>query len=175
MISAMLDLETLGTKHDAAILSIGMVAFNDDEIIGSFYAVLNNPTHGSIDASTVMWWLDQSEKARRSLLDADHVRDTLVVTQLTDFFNNHRFQEVWANSPSFDLTILESWWNRVAPLINWPLKFSNYRDFRTLNKLAIECGCDVGRISPELSHNALSDATAQAQYVIAQKKRFKEK
>jgi 3' exoribonuclease, RNase T-like len=174
MINAMFDLETLGLKHDAAILSIGVALFDEDTIRDTLHVVLKEPMHGSIDASTVMWWIGQSDVARRSLLEAPRIDDVDASVLLRLFLEQFPLEEIWANSPGFDLTILESWWNRIAKT-PWPLKFYGYRDFRTLRKLADECRIKFERIEPEIAHNALSDAVAQAEYVIAVKKLFKEK
>lgn len=65
----MLDLETLGTEHDAMIISIGAVAFRFDDVPiladRFFYTAVDiERSSGSISPSTVNWWLKQSDEAR---------------------------------------------------------------------------------------------------------------
>ena len=59
----MIDLETLGTKPNSAILSIGAVYFDKDGLGEEFYAnvdLQDSIDSGfDIDASTVYWWLSQ--------------------------------------------------------------------------------------------------------------------
>lgn len=176
MISAMIDTETFSTRQDAAVISIGVCVFNDSEIIDKLYLPLR-PTHGHIDTSTILWWMKQNDRARYDLIDAETIPDTHAASLLASFAAAHNPEEVWANSPTFDLTILENWWERIfsSKITNpWPLHFRKYRDFRTIRALAKECDELVVRTVPETAHNALSDAIAQAEYIIAQKKLFKE-
>ena len=72
----MLDLETLGNGNNAAIVSIGAYYFDtEDPDNGEEYYVLVNPAtsvgYGQVmDASTVLWWMNQSEDARKELVKA---------------------------------------------------------------------------------------------------------
>jgi hypothetical protein len=67
---------------------------------------------------------------------------------------------VWANSPTFDLSILHFAYQ--AKGVECPWNFRQERDVRTL---AAICP-DVKRVEPEIKHNAESDARAQAQWVL---------
>ena len=73
MPDVMLDLETMGTRHNAPIIALGAVAFNLVEMtIGEkFYAnvtLASSVALGSVmDPSTVLWWLQQSEDARKAV------------------------------------------------------------------------------------------------------------
>lgn len=181
MISIMIDLETFSTRHDAAIVSIGAVVFDESNVIDTYYATLF-PAHGHMDPKTIMWWMGQNELARKALTNADPEDDEHAAIRLHTFAITHPITEVWANDPSFDCTILENWWERVKPQshsgsgviydMQYPFNFRHYRSFRTLRSLSAEMDVDVKRVDPEVAHNALSDATAQARYVINQKQNF---
>ena len=73
----MIDLETLSTAADAAILSIGIQPFDPrgegiDPAAGlvihvDLQACMNAGLR--VDASTIMWWMTQSDDARAALVD----------------------------------------------------------------------------------------------------------
>mgnify|MGYP006408929027 CR=1 FL=1 len=71
----MIDLETMGTRPDAPIISIGAVAFDANGPLDSFYAGVNLGSSvnsgAKIDASTVLWWMQQSDEARAALVPKD--------------------------------------------------------------------------------------------------------
>ena len=75
MIDIMLDLETLGKLPDAAIIAIGAVHFDleTSAIQSRFYTVVDLESSvdsgGIMDASTVLWWLQQNEEARKALTE----------------------------------------------------------------------------------------------------------
>ena len=71
----MLDLETMGLGPDAAIVAIGAVAFDTSTLAidpCKFFVAVDLESSvrsgGVMDASTVMWWMQQDEVARRILL-----------------------------------------------------------------------------------------------------------
>ncbi len=65
----MLDLETMGNTPTSAIIAIGAVRF-DKKIKGKFYGVIDLEScleDGlTVDASTIMWWMQQSDAARKA-------------------------------------------------------------------------------------------------------------
>lgn len=78
----MLDLETMGNGPDAAIVAIGAVAFSLEraEISPSvFYRLVTLESAvrqgGSIEPSTVIWWLQQSDEAREEITRDDLERN----------------------------------------------------------------------------------------------------
>ena len=64
----MLDLETMGNGNRAAIIAIGAVAFNSSGVNQRFYQQvrldMSIDCGLEMDASTVLWWLQQSDAAR---------------------------------------------------------------------------------------------------------------
>lgn len=65
------DLETLSLAADAQILSIGAVKFcrETKEIGEKLHLIVDvaGPYPGRVDGSTVMWWMNQTKEARRSI------------------------------------------------------------------------------------------------------------
>ena len=158
----MIDLETLGTKPNSTILSVGAVAFNKDGIHDKYYANidLEDSLHKGydVDASTIYWWLKQSAEAGCILsCNLKPIREVLIDLQF--FFKKNSPKEVWANSPSFDLVMLKNAFNKENLDIKW--NFWDERDYRTFLNLTKQ-----ERVVPTVAHNALEDAIAQATTVM---------
>lgn len=152
MKNIMIDIETLGTEPDSAILSIAAVNFNLTE---SLYLKIipesNNDYGRTINISTVKWWFKQSDEARNEFLQGNFFDLKHALLQLHNFIKPDDI--VWANSPSFDCVILKSAFKAVT--IECPWKFYNERDVRTLLGLKPGFG---GRV---VTHNALDDCMNQ--------------
>lgn len=191
----MLDLETLGTGNNAAIIQIGAVAFNADGENGSLWT--NSPDllaslgqgfrvnvnlaesrhPGIIDASTVEWWLQQSQEARDSITKTEGRLELgaaleAFVRWLYTVTPKVRALRVWSNGPTFDETILRAAFTRYgAPL---PLSFRGSRCCRTMIELAELHGWNrkeaaSGAPQDTTKHDALSDAVFQARGVASQR------
>ena len=112
MNNIMLDLETMGTGPNAAIVAIGAVAFDKNELGRDFYLAISLGSAveagGIMDASTVEWWLQQSEEAKKvfSGRTTNHF-EALVLFR--DWINNYfepRNVNIWGNGANFDNVIL---------------------------------------------------------------------
>jgi len=162
----MVDIETLSTHPNAAILSIAAVPFNHKTGTYSevnFYKEIDEKLYGPefhIDAKTVAWWDKQIQHKpqgttppRFALLD---FAVYLAQTQPT---------YLWANSPSFDLVILKEAF--CSYNIVWPHDFWNERDVRTIRALA-----NTPKFKP--THNAIQDCLLQIHAVCSTLKQFKQ-
>ena len=158
----MVDLETMGTGPDAAIIQIGAVKFDLENGLGpDFFADVNLATSmkwgGTVDAATIAWWMQQPNR-----LDAITGNYELMYA-LKEF--DHFLPEeceIWANGANFDPVILTSAYKAVhAPT---PFKFFRVRCARTIYALASERGWK-GREGVK-AHNALQDAKDQATDLI---------
>ena len=158
----MIDLETLGTKPNSAILSIGAVAFDENGIHDEFYAnvdLSSSIVHGfDIDADTVYWWLKQDSKAG-SILEKDKIHIGSALKNLSEFIKSFKPSEMWANSPSFDLVMLKNAFHKMGVDECWG--FWIERDFRTFLSLT-----GAERAFPSVAHDALEDAKAQARTLV---------
>ena len=70
----MIDIETLGVKTDAPVISIGACFFDKDGIKEKFYAVLDveqqiDSDLRKVDASTIKWWMGQEGAAKKIFQD----------------------------------------------------------------------------------------------------------
>lgn len=161
----MIDLETMSTAPDAAIVSIGAVVF--DPRYGkinrnrTFYMELDWDTQNRrTDSSTIEWWDKQTEEAREGLNGMDELDDAL--KQLADFLPQDA--RVWGNGSVFDIGILENAYRQSKISIPW--KFWNVRDCRTiLDMYESQRGGFSKTANRQGAHNALDDAIFQAEYV----------
>lgn len=157
----MIDLETLGTTPDAAIVSIGAVWFDprSDELGDEFYRVLELEQRRRIDPNTVRWWMDQSSDARRVFTTMNREPLASALSALETFiFSNPDDPRVWSQGASFDVVLLEDAYRQFEMTPPW--KFWDIRDTRTVYDLA---GNDERGAA--VAHHALEDAKAQARRV----------
>ena len=160
----MIDLETLATTPDAAILTIGAVKFDvfgEDQKIPdceSFYVKVDIDSCHELglvtNDDTIAWWAKQSQEAQDEAFSVDnriHIREAF--DRLYKFCWGSKY--VWSNGASFDVVICETVFRRLQKAIPW--NFWEVRDVRT----AFDLGINPNR-PPVLQHHALADAWNQA-------------
>ena len=168
----MLDLETMGTGSRSAIISIGAVYFDENGLGEEFYERVGLQScldAGLVaDASTIMWWMQQSVNARKEFLtDYDNQPIGLALVKFTEFCQKGSNNKVWGNGSDFDNAILANAYRTMK--MEQPWKFFNSRCFRTLRNLFPDIEIeDIG-----VAHNALDDAKWQARYAIEALKMLK--
>lgn len=164
MKNVMVDLETLGNGSNSVIVSIGAVEFGPEGLGREFYTLVNPESCIKVglqmDASTVMWWMDQSDEARAALSDSGAKP---LGNALLDFFEWYpQGAGLWGNGATFDNVILSNAY-RVSSLAK-PWTYSADRCYRTLKSLHPEI---KGVALPgEIAHNALADAKYQARHAV---------
>lgn len=178
----MVDIETLGTEADAAVLSIGAVLFNPQELdtwetlkARSFYRLIDiedAAKYGSISPGTLKWWFGQSDSAIKQLVNGNTTPLRTALLDLISYGRSRPNKEVplgwpaahtvWAKSPDFDCTILK---NACKPFnLEWPWPFWAARCVRTAQDLGFPNG-DRPIVQEGTSHNARDDAIAQARMI----------
>lgn len=163
------DCETLGIEDDAAILSIGAVRFDrkTGELGPEFYRLIeleDGASGGSISATTIQWWMVQSEAARMAVFDRSLPRMDLrgALLDLVDFCAGA--ETFWQRGDK-DAQWLNSAYKRTGLGIDEaPWEFWQIRDQRTLS---VEFGHLIAKAPRGVAHNALADAKAQAVETIA--------
>ncbi|TIZ88755.1 exonuclease [Escherichia coli] len=166
----MIDLETMGKNPDAPIASIGAVFFDPQtgEQGPEFSKIIDMGTcGGTVDISTIEWWLQRSGEARAAIL-ADRIPLDDALLQLREFIDENSgefFVQVWGNGANFDNTILRRSYERQG--IPCPWRYYNDRDVRTIVELGKAIDFDARTAIPFEGerHNALDDARYQAKYV----------
>lgn len=176
MNNIMLDIETVGNGSKAAIISIGAVFFDPiKNIVGAdFYQAISlasSAYYGEMDASTIEWWMKQSDNARAVFQDKDKVslKDALAeFSQWVEQIKNFKDRVVWGNGCTFDNVILGNAYKAARMRQPWP--YYGDRDVRTI----VNLGRQLRGVDPKkemefkgVAHNAVDDAKHQARYVSA--------
>lgn len=164
-IETSIDIETLSTKHNAVILSLGAVKFNltDEDTLASiapercFYRVFDTITQidrgRHIDSDTLKWWLQQAPEALEAALSKPQPVHT-VLRELSEWLTPGT--NLWGNGNTFDNILLRSLYHDYH--MPYPVKYYQDLDLRTLRYAA---GVR-GKRSDPLEHHALTDAKQQA-------------
>lgn len=177
----MVDIETLSTAVNAAVLSIGAVEFDpmSGKIEREFYHELDlsDQTNRHIDANTVQWWVkqclvntDNIEFLSKNNREKDAV--AYVLHELGAFINGGKeyamtrvegYEKIalWACDPDFDIAILVDLYKEHNLPVPW--KFSEPKSVRTVRMLTQLAGMEVPH--QEADHNALNDCIRQAKEV----------
>ncbi len=165
----MLDIETLSTTSNSLVLSIGAVPFDLKSVYKPHGVHLTLNWQEQLDLgrevseSTLRWWLNGSEKARKAVLSGTGSKLKPALTKLSAMIEKHldRDSGIWGKGPDFDVVIVNSLFK--AAKMPTPWSFWQSRDVRT----ALMCSEANGVSKPKghVPHNALSDAIFQATQV----------
>jgi hypothetical protein len=160
----MIDLETLATSPNAAVLTIGAVRFDpfgddiSDPKCQKLYIKVDldscDELNLEVNDDTIAWWASQSKEAQEEAFNPEgriHVREAF--NQLYKF--SWGAKRVWSHGASFDTVICENIFRKLKKAVPW--KFWEVRCTRTL----FDLGMDPRR-PPVLKHHALEDAWNQA-------------
>ena len=159
----MVDVETLGTKFNSQILSIGACLFNSEGIIvNTFYNVIKLPddVHVKVTPGTLKFWANQGMELYNLLTDEDAVSMETALLQLSHWIH-WTDTRVWANGTKFDIGMLEAVFQSKNMQIPW--KYNADRCMRTVREFSKELDIDVE--FEGTPHHALDDAIWQAKYV----------
>lgn len=179
----MVDIETLSTAVNAAVLSIGAVEFDPftGQILRTFYHELDlaEQKNRHVDPNTIQWWIGQCkdnpvnfELFTKNNREKDYV--SFVLLCLKDFlygFNEispiatraegYEKLAVWACDPDFDIAILNDLYKEHN--LPSPWRYSELRSVRTVRMLTQIAGMEIPQ--QEANHNALDDCIRQAKEV----------
>lgn len=155
----MLDIETMGTRHDSVITQIGMCYWDRETgKIGQKFRVniaiddcIKNGL--TVDGRAIKFWLSQSG---RSFLDnPQSLRQALMMTQKFVAENSL----IWCHA-TFDAPIINNAFKTMK--LKTPYKYRSVRDIRTLVDLA-QIPWEKKEVDPK-SHDALEDCVYQVEY-----------
>lgn len=162
----MVDLETLGTDPNSAVLSIGAVLFTQEALGESIYilpSLKEQVKKRVVDAGTICWWFDQGAEAKKVFQWANASTLTIAgtVSDFVCFIDKHALDKknlkVWSNGAGFDVPIMEHMIKSTGIEVPW--KFWNIKCYRTLKSMHPEF--EKG-IFCNTKHHALEDAKFQA-------------
>lgn len=183
MINFIFDIETLGKKEDAVVLSLACVPFKFEMTctyefllrIG-FYVKFSVEEQikiykNSIDQDVIDWWKKQSEIAKKVLTPAkEDVKLIDGLTALSIFLKNNLYNNdcfCWSRGNAFDFPKIESLHKKTG--VKYPLNYTKYRDVRTF--IDIMAGDVNGKSNcpvPNnfIAHNSLHDCAYGALSMI---------
>jgi len=161
----MIDLESLGTRPDCAILTLGAVKFNPytvDQFGDGIYFRIDVDEQlalgREVQNDTLEWWMKQAQDVREEALgESGRISLTSMYQQLNRFLVG--VNNIWCQGPAFDIVILENIYRQMG----WPTpwQFWQIRDSRTLFGVHGD-----PRVKGKAGlHNALEDCISQAQGV----------
>ncbi len=179
-ITASMDIETMSTKSTGVILSMGICFFDDekeqpfDEIVASgiemFFDRYTQEKGGRhVESSTVQWWSEQGDAAKRCLNPEETITPREFHATLEAFCTKQDLSYNWVKKycrwftrgPHFDIAMADSMLDgeNVSP----PWKYFKVRDIRTW----LEChgmpdNLKLVKPAGMIAHNALHDAAFDA-------------
>jgi len=165
MIHGMIDLETLSTKPNATILTIGGVKFDPYSFTepsqGMYHRIdVDSQTAMGRDVmqETIDWWGTQPAEVRDEALgDEDRIDLKYFVKQVNKW--SVGVDVFWCQGPLFDYAILQNFYAQMKVPVPW--NYWQIRDSRTLFSLVPR---DLNEKRTGL-HNALEDCYFQARKV----------
>lgn len=172
-----LDLETLSTRNDAAIIAIGLAMWcpglvNPDnyEIITHRWLIHPSQAIGHRDPATIDWWGQQDSSIYAEVWGGR--QEPLEVIKDFVFFIKHHIPELetefWAGPAHFDFPIIENLIHIAGLELPW-----NYRQKKCLSTLAREmtgAGFPDQKVPSERLHEPVADATAQLMTLMTYKR-----
>lgn len=159
----MLDLETLSTRPESVILTLGAVKFNpwgeDVDAESGLYLRVNVDEQlelgRHVQEETIDWWGKQSAEVREEAMgETDRVSLDDLTRQLNKFLVG--VNNIWCQGPAFDIVILENLYRQLVKPTPW--QFWQIRDSRTL----FGVHGDPREKDRKAAHNALMDCYYQA-------------
>lgn len=182
MIHVILDLETLSTETNAAILQIGAVAIDKEfdtirtrsfeSRIGEQEAYKSQTLFDRyVCDNTVKWW-DEVSRPTRDIVFAPQEAYAQAMMYFSNWVKSLGEKDkilMWGRGPEFDNTILAS--SLKACNLEIPWNFRNNRCMRTLMDITKIDPKEVPRLSNETEHTALGDARFEARlFLLAEAK-----
>lgn len=168
--NVMLDCESFGLAHNAAICTLGAVQFDPHQVgaLGAeFHEAIDlqsSVNHGLVmDADAVLWWMKQSDAARGALVEKCQGGSSLstVLGAFTNYLRRigDKGQVTLWSCGSRDFEWLEASYAAIKQPVPWHYRTKDYRTIRGL------FGTKADEPPAGVSHDALSDAKWQALYL----------
>lgn len=166
----MLDMETMSLETNASIMAIGAVFFDPRTMtLGQeFYTQVSLADAAKvglhISASTVLWWMDQSQAAQQAFTNNKNAPTVEIALKMFSTWianNTDEPVEIWGNGAAADNVWLKEAYKAVD--LTPPWDYWNDRCYRTVRALHPE----IEELAFEgTKHNALADAKHQARHLL---------
>lgn len=168
MKNVMLDLETMSTSNNAAVIQIGAVYFDftgrTSKDLSINIDLSTEMTSGfGVDASTIQWWMNQSEEARKFIFGDPLVKSAEAWMNLDQFLMSA--ESIWSHA-MFDGVIIMNHFKKLFSRFNTSYRIM--RDIRTLislSRMDLDKWKEENPRSPDnIAHTALDDCYYQIRY-----------
>jgi hypothetical protein len=166
MSDIVLDIETLSTRPDAVVLTIGAIKFSpfadDIDATNGFYTRIDVDEQigmgRHISEDTIQWWGKLPAEVREDAM-GEHNRDSVekALAGLNKFLVGS--ENIWVQGPVFDIATLENLYRQM--LMPPPWHFWNIRDSRTL----FGVHGDPRQKNHQHAHNAMIDCVIQGKAI----------
>jgi len=165
-IHATIDLETIDTRPQSTVLSLGAVKFNpfdDSEPHSEMYFKVSIDDQDRLGRTssddTIEWWSKQDPKIMEEAFDQE---GAITVEEALSKINKFvvGVDVLWGQGYGFDYTIIEDMYRSLGKPI--PYNFWQVRDSRTLFSV---CKEDPRKKIQNDLHNALADAYYQSKAI----------
>jgi hypothetical protein len=158
--SVMVDLETMSTQTNPAILTVAAIHFDKDNILGDFTANVDLQScidvGLTIDAATIIWWMHQRAKARKGMfIDPSPIKT--VLQAFTEWLPGTKITppSIWGNGAVSDCVWLKEAYRACG--LEKPWSYKNEMCYRTVTSLYPDI--EIARVG--VAHNALDDCYNQ--------------
>lgn len=170
------DLETFGKGDSAVLASIGLTSFNRNtgqiiETIELCPRMQDQVDAGAeMDVSTVLWWVGQSDEARKKIVEGGGINPRSAAETIVEFISRNQARDfgIWGNGATFDLTKLKNFISR-AGIKAEPWAFWCERDMRTIVDIGWTLGLNHKKTIEfdGVPHSAGDDSKHQAKVIAA--------
>lgn len=161
-----IDIETLGTRPDSAIIAIAAAARLPNGEVAEFisYCNLDSQPNRIVEQGTIKWWKSQGQLLHDTMAkceEAPSLEEAL--SAFAGWYSSLGDDDCrlfpWGNGANFDIAFLEHAFKEQG--VPCPWQFWTARDLRTLKDVTQRLGKfeKVERVGTH--HNALDDATTQ--------------
>lgn len=164
----MIDLETLSTFPNAAVIAIALAMWDDKapkEIRARAWFIDPDFSIGHSNPETRDWWNEQDPQVRKRVFGGNETpRDVFQSVNLfvNGFVSSDEEVRVYADPATFDFPILQSQYQALG--LPFPWSWRNQRCLRTMKKeLADNTGIEIEEVASAIPHDPMPDALAQVQ------------
>ena len=193
-IELMVDIESLGIKAGAPVVTIGATLFDpyacdSGEELMRRSLLIRVDVSDAIDLAdhvsggTLRWWFEQKDAAIKALVGDDAISMKEACRRLYDYchdrgayMNDREFEGItefpktnryWAKDPDFDMRLMEYFYEHPKVNMKMPWAFWSNRSVRTVQDLAWPDGIRPDFEVPGTAHDARWDAVTQAMTIQA--------
>jgi hypothetical protein len=161
MKNLMLDLETLSSSNNGAIIQIGACYFDWDGNIGKKLLINTIPDKRfDFNIETINWWFTNKDSVIKSLT-IERIALHKALIEFSKF--SKEAEHVWSHS-TFDFVLLMNAYQKLN--IKEPFGFRASRDIRTLVYLSGVSHNNTKTVRDDEQHNALHDCIYQVGYCV---------